>query len=328
MREVTIIGGGVAGLSLGLMLARNQRQVRIIEAGNYPRHKVCGEFLSGAGIEILNSMDLPLNVTFARSVLFASGKSIAIKQLPSPAVCLSRYQLDHALAKAFMEAGGKLQTNTRWTNGFANVIRATGRLIQKSSSGWRYLGLKAHALNVTLEADLELYFGRDYYVGLCRIEEGKVNVCGLFRSKSVWEGNPLERLRASANRLEQAKFIEESFCSVAGFAFQEELGTNDISIGDAFGMIPPFTGNGLSIALESAAIAAQHLDDGDINQALRKAFSSRVRTAKLLQKGMFSAAGIKLLFLALKLPGFWEKLFESTRSSGFAHERDRLLQHS
>ncbi|MFM7376435.1 MAG: hypothetical protein ACKO39_14995, partial [Chthoniobacterales bacterium] len=44
--QVVIVGGGLAGLGLGLALRRNAVPVTIHEAGRYPRHRVCGEFIT------------------------------------------------------------------------------------------------------------------------------------------------------------------------------------------------------------------------------------------------------------------------------------------
>ena len=46
-RGVEIVGGGLAGLSLGLALRRAGVPVTLHEAGEYPRHRVCGEFIAG-----------------------------------------------------------------------------------------------------------------------------------------------------------------------------------------------------------------------------------------------------------------------------------------
>ena len=46
-RPVEIVGGGLAGLSLGLALRRAGVDVTVYEAGHYPRHRVCGEFITG-----------------------------------------------------------------------------------------------------------------------------------------------------------------------------------------------------------------------------------------------------------------------------------------
>ena len=58
MKPVTIIGGGLAGLTLGIGLRQHGVPATIIEAGNYPRHRVCGEFVSGRGQATLARLGL------------------------------------------------------------------------------------------------------------------------------------------------------------------------------------------------------------------------------------------------------------------------------
>src|SRR5882724_2878130 len=53
LRSIEIVGGGLAGLALGIGLRRHGVPVIIWEAGHYPRHRVCGEFISGRGQETL-----------------------------------------------------------------------------------------------------------------------------------------------------------------------------------------------------------------------------------------------------------------------------------
>jgi hypothetical protein len=47
------------------------------------------------------------------------------------------------------------------------------------------VGLKAHARNINLGADLELHFSDAGYVGLSRQSGETVNVCALFVRKSA-----------------------------------------------------------------------------------------------------------------------------------------------
>ena len=56
---LTIAGGGLAGLSLGIALRSRGVPVRVIEAASYPRHRVCGEFISAiADVELDAPPDL------------------------------------------------------------------------------------------------------------------------------------------------------------------------------------------------------------------------------------------------------------------------------
>src|SRR5206468_1938623 len=115
--------------------------------------------------------------------------------------------------------------------------------------------------------DLEMHLARDSYVGLCRLANDEVNVCGLFRRRTSdpgrgetmsWlRGEPGSRLFA---RLEHAEFDAKSFCAVAGLSLKPQpIDARECRIGDALTMIPPITGNGMSMAFESAHVAFEPL---------------------------------------------------------------------
>ena len=144
------------------------------------------------------------------------------------------------------------------------VIRATGRRAETNPGGARWFGLKIHARNVTPVADLEMHVSAHGYVGVCNLG-GEVNICGLFRKRAdengeaksgreLLRGQPGSPLRA---RLAGAEFDEDSFCAVAGLSLrpQQAASRAEICVGDAITMIPPVTGNGMSMAFESAELA-------------------------------------------------------------------------
>ena len=110
MHTVEIIGGGLAGLALGLGLRARGVPVRLIEAGNYPRHRVCGEFITGLDHDTrreLQLTDILAGARQARGVLWSEpGRPSVRHDLPEVALCLSRYRLDQAMASAFAAAGG------------------------------------------------------------------------------------------------------------------------------------------------------------------------------------------------------------------------------
>ena len=315
-KSITIIGGGLAGLTLGIALRKKEIPVTVCEAGNYPRHRVCGEFVSGRGLEILNALGLKekfldAGAIEARSSIFFSGNSkSSVRQLPSPALCLSRFVMDKLLADEFQRLGGELQIGARWQNDFFDgTVRASGRQLHPIENGWRWFGLKVHARNVFTAADLEMHVFTNGYVGICKLAGGEVNVCGLFRrnGSDVSQQNGFDLLRGNPGtilheRLARAEFDENSFCSVAGLSLQPQHASekSEVCIGDALTMIPPVTGNGMSLAFESAQLAAEPLaafSRGEMSwaqarqkiaRACDESFSRRLRWANRLQRLMFS----------------------------------------
>ena len=344
MKPITIVGGGLAGLTLGIGLRQHGVPVTILEAGRYPRHRVCGEFISGQGLESLQRLGLrdkliQAGALAARSVSFSTATaSSPVQELPQPALCLSRHVLDKLLATEFCSGGGDLRAGERWRdNAFGEgVVRATGRRAQAVAEGWRLFGLKAHARNVPLRADLEMHLSPAGYIGLCRLSGDEVNVCGLFRSRTAvtdlpqnWPewlrgaaGSPLRHLMA------KAVFDRDSFCSIAGLSLRprQAAAADECCVGDAVTMIPPVTGNGMSMAFESAEMAVGPLAKysreeitwdaarGQIARECDAAFARRLRWAGWLQQGLFRPSVQAILFfLAARNRSLWRGLFARTR---------------
>jgi flavin-dependent dehydrogenase len=110
--EVLILGGGVAGCAAAIALARKGRQVTLIEREPTPRHKVCGEFLSGEALEDLHllGIDVPsLGAVPIHYVRLAAARRAAEAPLPFPAASLTRKALDTALIAEAITAGVRVE---------------------------------------------------------------------------------------------------------------------------------------------------------------------------------------------------------------------------
>ncbi len=321
-RPLTIIGGGIAGLSLGIGLRRAGVAVTLIEAATYPRHRVCGEFISGVSRETLESLgiaDLLDDAEICRGTTWhdASGPVLQ-KSLPSPALGISRYRLDQRMVDRFLELGGELREGERYresdppTEGF---IFATGRA-RDTASPW--VGLKGHLLDYPLESDLEMHLGDGGYIGLSRIEDGRVNACGLFRRRGDLKVSGSEALLAYleacglgplAHRMAEARIDPASLVGVSAFQFgqQEKKEGDGVRLGDRFSIIGPFTGHGMSMAFQSSALILPLLRDyagGSLGwsrlsllseRLLERSFRKRLRFSRLLHPFLTSDGGRRVM---------------------------------
>lgn len=129
--DVLVLGGGVAGCAAAIALARKGRNVVLIEREPTPRHKVCGEFLSGEALEDLQALGIhvaPLGAVPIDYVRLAAARRAAEAPLPFPAASLTRKALDTALlgeaaaAGVRVERGRSVQSLSHST---ANVWQAT-----------------------------------------------------------------------------------------------------------------------------------------------------------------------------------------------------------
>lgn len=342
-RPITIAGGGLAGLTLGIALRQRSVPVTIWESGRYPRHRVCGEFICGRGRATLASLGLNEILTRvgareAKTASFFAGKTTSpIRPLPETALCLSRFALDAALASRFRDLGGALHEGKRWSDSMQQdgVVQATGRRPQAKPGGWRWFGLKAHMLNVELGADLEVHLTPNGYIGLCRLADGVVNVCGLFRRRDETDALPprTEMLQGSSGsalheRLANAEFVTDSICAVGGLDLRpnHDPVAQECRIGDALTMIPPFTGNGMSMSFEAAELAVEPLEQWSrgktswveartsIASRCEAVFQQRLTWANRLHALMFIAPLQPMLAAWLPRSTWsWNFLFSHTR---------------
>lgn len=317
-RSITISGGGLAGLSLAIALRRRDLPVTIFESGSYPRHRVCGEFISGVADETLENLGIANAFSECRRhrsfSWWQQGREFHQGELDQAALGISRHHLDYQLATMAQQIGCALQTGHRSKPApFDGHIWAAGR--RPCNGPW--IGLKAHVKSIKKASDLEMHLGANGYLGLAEVEDGWVNACGLFRiDRSIRAKGPdllPAYLEAGGNTrlatdIRNAIWRDDSFTAVAGFSLgrQPEI-PGLLCLGDAESIIPPFTGNGMSMAFQAAEAAISPLvqwHDGkipwattvsDIKATLRSQFSLRLQSARLLHPFLLKKSGRTLL---------------------------------
>ena len=317
MKSIRIVGGGLAGLSLGIALCRHNVPVELHEAGCYPRHRVCGEFISGVQGQTLAELGIEKCLADARqchdTIWYRGRKEICRAALPSAAFAISRYRLDARLAEEFEGLGGVLKTNSRIAKPeegqlTPGTVWASGRQLEQSE----WFGLKFHCRGLQMESDLEMHMGNGSYLGIVAIEDGLYNVCGLFKkqkfrvAKKALAFAYLEasKLSSLVPRFQAAEILEESIMGVSHFNYSKPQARGGyLSIGDANALIPPFTGNGMSLAFESAQVALKpliaysrnhqswKLVNTEIAIRLRESFSRRLAIARFLHYVIYQPMG-------------------------------------
>ncbi len=120
--DLAIIGGGPAGTAAALEARRRGLQVTIWERNRFPRHKVCGEFVSAESLPLLQReipTALARSAVIWRAEFISQGGRRYSFALPSPARGLSRFVMDEALWQTAIRSGAETCEGT--------AIRRVGR---------------------------------------------------------------------------------------------------------------------------------------------------------------------------------------------------------
>ncbi len=124
--KIVIVGAGPAGASLAIRLAQNNFAVTLIERDKFPRHKLCGEFISPECLEhfrALGVLDEMLGAGGERltETVFYSlrGKSVSVSSEwfgnAAGALSLSRAEMDFLLLEKAKHSGVNVLEETQVT---------------------------------------------------------------------------------------------------------------------------------------------------------------------------------------------------------------------
>ena len=295
--DLIVVGGGPAGTAAAITAARYGARVLLLEQGRFPRHKVCGEFVSAESLELLvallNSEEPSHRILqdaprICRGRLFVDGKVLE-SPLQPPAASISRFELDAALWQVAKNSGvdareqqtvraitrnGRFLVSTSTARFEARaVINAAGRWSNLrdshagNSAGAKWLGLKAHFGQSAPANSVDLYFFDGGYCGVQPVKndgnshESGINVCALVRADVA---RSLPEVFACHPALHErsaswAKVTEPVATSPLNFETPNPASHGVLMVGDAAGFVDPFIGDGISLALRSGTLAAQSL---------------------------------------------------------------------
>jgi flavin-dependent dehydrogenase len=232
--DALVIGGGLAGCSTALQLARAGHEVVLAEQSTYPRQKLCGEFLSPEAqssfrrLGVLEAVHEAGASSIDHTRLTAPSGTKTEHALPDPALGLSRHQLDRLLFRRACAAGVDGRAGTRVTDvqgsldeGFAVtagaetlearlVFGAHGRRSRLDRALERpfleqrppYVGFKAHYAGPSAGAladTIELHSAPGGYCGLSPVEDDRINVCWIGHTDALKKagGTPTAMLNES-----------------------------------------------------------------------------------------------------------------------------------
>ncbi len=323
-----ILGGGLAGSAAAILLARAGHRVRLWEKALHPHHKICGEFLSWEGQAVLARLGVDADALGAERIdrlRVTAGVRLAEAPLGFIARSLSRRVLDAALLAHAHAAGALVERGVTarallpdgvvdGSHGAlrpARLMLATGkhevRGARRDGHGTinDQLGFKTYfrlrpAERELLSGHVELHLFEGGYAGLQMVEREAANLCFLV-SPARWQaaGGDFAALLAAmgrdaphlARRLEGALPLLDRPIAISGVPYgfvHQAAGGGFWRLGDQAAVIPSFTGDGMSLALVSAQMAAKSVlageRPGDFQARLAAMARGPVRRAAFAQR--------------------------------------------
>ncbi len=292
--DLIVIGGGPAGTSAAITAAREGARVLLLERGQLPRQRVCGEFVSAESLDLLSGLlgrtaGGTGTVRLSQVRLFVDGHLIPAPIMPA-AASIARFDLDAQLMQAARDGGvdTRLQASVEKVEGgrpfqvttsegeFAAraVVCAAGRWSNlgcrsnptNGRAKERWIGVKAHFAEESPPPSVDLYFFEGGYCGVQPVRlagdgDGRINACAIVRA-DVGRTLPevfAHQAQLAARSLGWQPLMEA--VSTSPLIFQRPQPTQEgmLLAGDAAGFVDPFVGDGISLALRSGAMAAECL---------------------------------------------------------------------
>ena len=139
-----IIGGGLAGLSLSILLSKAGYKTILFEKEKYPFHKVCGEYISLESWNFIEKLGLKLsNISLPiikKLIVTSPNGNVIATNLDLGGFGISRFFLDNELKKIAIKNGVTIYEETKVTdvlfdNEIFTVKYSGGKVFSKIVAG-------------------------------------------------------------------------------------------------------------------------------------------------------------------------------------------------
>jgi menaquinone-9 beta-reductase len=318
--DLVVVGGGPAGLAVAIVAAEQGLSVVVVERRSFPPDKACGEGVLPPGVKALERLGIADR--FDRSTAYQFGGirfiqedgSAASAQMPSNGMGIRRTVLVETLAIRAEEQGAVLRNRCSvlgfkatpsgavvyTTDGemFASLIVAADGLhsslrkasgLEAAPSSRRRFALRQHYQIRPWTDFVEVYVDDKGEAVVTPVSDDSVSI------NFVWEDGVIEqpnisvlagRFPALLARLANAPTIS----SVRGAgpmarASTRRNGDRIVLVGDAAGFVDSISGDGLSIAFNSALILGKHLPEILKRRATRESMQAYEREARRIYRG-------------------------------------------
>ena len=318
--DLAVVGGGPAGLAVAIVAAEQGRSVIVLERRDFPSDKACGEGVLPPGVNALER--LGIRDRFDRSTSFPfrgirfiqEDGSSAESPMPSIGMGIRRTVLVEMLARRAEELGAVLRhrcmVNAVEANGdHATVHTAGGTIAARlvvAADGLHSLLRKASGLEASPSSRHRFALRQHYEVRpWSDFVEVYVDAKGegvatpvsdrCVAVNFVWKDGTIEQptlptlaSRFPALRARLGNAPATSTVKGAGPMEQRSKRRNAqrlVLIGDAAGFVDSISGDGLSIAFNSALILGKHLGGILARGASRESLRPYEREARRLYRG-------------------------------------------
>lgn len=314
MKEITVIGGGLAGLVSSILLQRKGYSVSLFEKKQFPFHRVCGEYISDEVKPFLQRNGLfpdSYNPSEIRNFEFTSVKGRSFElALDLGGFGISRHAFDDFLYQIALKEGVHVVVKApildvkfnsdRFELSTANeqfesqlVIGAYGKksvLDKKLQRGFTqkrapYIGVKYHIKTDYPKDKVALHNFPSGYCGISAIEQDKYNLCYLgsrnmlrkYGSIEAMEANEVKRNPFLRHIFENSEFLFEKPEVINEFSFAPKTAVEDhiLMAGDSAGLITPLCGNGMAMAIHAAKILVDCIEKHYAKGQLNRALLER-----------------------------------------------------